>query len=385
MSHQSYDSVVVGSGWAGAVVAERLASAGKKVLVLEKRNHIGGNCWEEHDLETGVLYHLYGPHIFHTDNEDVFRYLSRFTNWRIYQHRVVADIDGVQVPIPFNFNTLHLLFPPSKAGSIEKKLLASYPLESRIPILELRQHSDPEVQELADFVYRKVFLNYSAKQWGKRPEEISHAVTGRVPIVLSRDNRYFPDRWQLMPQHGFNPVFKQLLFRPGVHVMLNTRWQDLLTLDESRGFRLNGQPFSGQVVYTAPIDELFAYDLGELPYRSLRFEYERHPVPQVQPVAVVNYPNLGDFTRVTEYKHLSGQTNLSATLLMREYPQDYVRTDAQKDIPYYPVFQSEAQATYAKYASRAQSIPNLTLLGRLAEYRYYDQDDVIAAALGVKL
>lgn len=376
----SYDAVVVGAGFSGSVVSERLASAGKRVLVIEQRAHVGGNCYEQHDWQTGILVHKYGPHIFHTDNAEVWDYLSRFTEWRPYSHKVEAEVEGKLVPLPFSFKTIREVFPPSKADSLIQCLQQEYPDASRVPILELRKSSRPEIQDLAEFIYQNVFLHYSAKQWGKRPEDLSPEVTGRVPILLSEDDQYFNDPWQYMPRQGMNPVFDRMLSHPNIHVLLQTPYGEVLRLGEDLSFSLYGNLFSGPVFFTALLDELFQFRFGELPYRSLRFEISE-PQHEGLPVAVVNFPNRPEFTRITDCRILSGQNHLPETLLMKEFPQAYQRGDAIQGIPYYPIFTPECQAVYAQYSELARSIPNLIPLGRLAEYRYYDMDDAIARAL----
>lgn len=375
-----YDAIIVGAGWAGAVIAERLSDSNYKVLVIDKRDHIGGNCYDEIDLQTGILYHKYGPHIFHTDNEEVWKYLSLFTKWRLYEHKVLASIDGQYIPLPFNFNSIRKLFPERIANVIEDKLVSNFEFNKRIPILDLLKSKDDVVKKFADTVYEKVFLNYSAKQWGLKPQDLNKEVTSRVPISLSKDDRYFTDRWQFMPVNGYTAIFKQLLYNDNIHVMLNTDWHSVLEHD-GNNFYFNEQKFCGTVFYSAMIDDLHNYRLGELPYRSLNFKYERLNQSKTLPVATVNYPNTGNMTRITEYKQLSGQDELSKTLLALEYPVEYNK-NYYYSIPYYPVFTNDNQKLYNQYVEMSKKL-NVILVGRLAEYKYYDQDDIIAKALEV--
>ena len=371
------DYIIVGAGLAGSVMAERIAcELNRKVLVVEERNHIAGNCYDEMD-PTGILVHRYGPHIFHTDHEDVFRYLSRFTEWREYQHRVLGFIDGVKVPLPFNFNSMEKLLPEGLSRRIQDKLLERYRYGSRVPILELLNDEDPDVRFLADYVYRKVFLNYTVKQWGLRPEEIDPEVTARVPVVLSRDDRYFTDTYQGVPREGYTRMIQRMLNHENIKLLLNTRHSEVLELRDDK-FHFMGREFQGRVIFTGKIDELFNYSHGRLPYRSLDLHFERLDTEWFQEAATVNYPNDYDFTRITEFKHLHPAES-EKTVTLREYP---CKHDEGND-PYYPVFTDESRRMYEKYRKLAEKIDNLTLLGRLAEYRYYDMDDVVKRALEV--
>ncbi len=378
-----FDTIIIGAGFAGSVLAERLATQEqKRVLVIDKRRHIGGNCYDCFD-EQGVLIHQYGPHLFHTDNKDVFDYLSQFTEWRNYQHEVLAFIDGQMVPAPFNLQAIEQLFPPALAASLTAKLLAVYGYGKKVPILELRQQDDAELKFLADFIYNKLFVNYTAKQWGMKPEEISPEVTGRVPVHISRDNRYFQDKYQVVPKHGYTKIFENLLQHPNISLMLNTDFNSVMQFNPGTGaLQLFDTPFKGELIYTGLIDELFGYRFGELPYRSLHFDFEHLQQEFFQAATTVNYPNDYDYTRITEFKRLSGQT-VNGTTIVKEYPQAYDRHDPSKNIPYYPIFTEENAQRFAQYQTFAQRFNNITLVGRLAENRYYDMDDMVARALDV--
>ncbi|QQE78732.1 UDP-galactopyranose mutase [Alicyclobacillus sp. SO9] len=375
-----FDYVVIGAGFAGATIAERIATVlKKKVLVIEQRSHIGGNAYDTVD-ENGILIHRYGPHIFHTKLPHVWEYLSEFTDWTTYHHRVLGVIDGKTVPIPFNYESLHQTFPPALAKRIEEKLTHQFQYNSKIPILRLLEESDADLQFLADYIYNKVFLNYTVKQWGVRPEEIDPTVTSRVPIYLSRDDRYFQDKYQAMPKKGYTKMFESMLFRENISLLLNTDYKEVLRADlETGDLFVFGQPFQGTVIYTGPIDSFFNYQFGELPYRSLNFEFEHYETEFYQSTGTVNYPNDYDFTRITEFKHLTAQTS-SSTTIVREYPQSYV---PGVNIPYYPVKNDENHALYRKYMQRAKDLRKVIFLGRLAEYQYYDMDAVVSKALKV--
>lgn len=371
-----FDVIIIGAGFAGTVMAERLASGqGKNVLVVERRSHIGGNCHDRRD-ENGILIHTYGPHLFHTDDVEVWEYLSRFTAWDVYQHRVLAVIDGKKVPIPFNLDTLYEVFPESMAGRMEAALLESYAYNTKVPILQLKQSANKDLQFLADFVYEKIFLHYTEKQWGMKPEDIDGAVTARVPVFIGRDGRYFNERFQAVPTHGYTELFRKLLAHPSIKLMLNTSFHDIMSIRDNRIFFLD-QPFHGKVIYTGMLDELFDYELGELPYRSVRMSFETVKQESYQEAATVNYPNNYTFTRITEFKKIHPADTRNTTIL-KEYPQAYVRGE---NTPYYPVFTEETRGMYAKYQQKATHVPQLALLGRLAEYRYYDMDDIVKAAL----
>ena len=374
-----FDAVVVGAGLSGATCAERLAAAGRSVLVIEQRGTAGGNCYDERD-ERGILVHRYGPHLFHTDDARVFRYLSRFAAWEPYEHRVRAMIDGQAVPLPFSLVTLHALFPAPMAERMEAALLAQFPWGTRMPILELAKSSDENLRKLAAFVYEKVFLHYTEKQWGRRPEEIDGAVTARVPVFVGRDDRYFYDRFQGVPRAGYAQMIRQMLAHPRIHLLLQTPAREALSLRDGR-VMLWGQPFLGPVIYTGMVDELFGFSHGELPYRSVRMEFVAAPAAPQQAAPTVNYPNAYDFTRITDFQQIHPAAGAHAmTTLLREYPQAYRRGE---NLAYYPVFTEEARAAYARYAEDAEAYPQLHLVGRLAEYRYYDMDDAVRRALDV--
>ena len=378
-----FDIVIVGAGFAGSVLARQLASIGnKKVLLVEKRTHIGGNCYDSYDRH-GVLVHEYGPHLFHTSNKEVFDYLSRFTEWHEYQHHVLADVDGQKVPLPFNLNSLAMLFPEKVAASLEEKLVEHFGFGEKVPILQLIKTDDSELKLLADFVYEKIFVNYTVKQWGCSPEDISPEVMERVPVFISRDDRYFQDAYQAVPLYGYTKMFQNMLDHPNIHPLLNTDYKDIVTVDMANGeLNLFGKSFEGDLIFTGMIDELFDFRFGHLPYRTLDFSFENLEQEYFQEVAVVNYPNDFDFTRITEFKRIHGQ-QLKHTTILREYPRDYLGTGKEADTPSYPIFKDKNLAQYEKYKKFSANFPRIKLVGRLAEYRYYDMDDIVARALEV--
>ena len=371
-----FDSVIIGAGVAGCVAARDLAESGRKVLVLEQRDHIGGNCYDEKD-EHGILIHKYGPHIFHTKEQKAYDYLSRFTDWYAFGHEVVANVHGKLIPVPFNLNTLHMVYEQEKADALEKKLIDAFGLESRVPILKLREHEDPEICEIADYVYENIFLHYTMKQWGQTPEQIDPAVTGRVPVLISHDNRYFQEPWQGMPLHGYTLMFEKMLDHENITVEIGVDARSRVTFSEG-SVSLDGQAFTGDVIYTGPLDELFDCRFGRLPYRSLRFDFEYYDKPDYQGHSVVNYTVSEDFTRITEFKYLTGQ-KAEGTTIVKEYPFAY--TGAAGEIPYYSIANEANQKLYEQYRGLVEHIPNVWLLGRLAEYKYYNIDAMVLKAL----
>ncbi len=372
-----FEVVIIGAGMAGAVLAERFAQSGRKVLVIERRQNVAGNCFDTVD-ENGILIHKYGPHLFHTDDAQVWEYLSRFTKWHLYHHRVKAVIDGKPVPIPFNLNTLREVFPKSLADKLEAALLRNFDYGKKVPILELKKSADSDLQFLADFVYEKIFLHYTEKQWGLSPDKISGAVTARVPVFVGRDDRYFNDRFQAVPLRGYTEMVKNMLAHKNIKLMLNTDFHEVMTL-RGEEILLFGQKFDGRLIYTGQLDELFDKKFGELPYRSIDMRFESVDAELFQGAPVVNYPNNYDFTRITEFKQIHPAQSPRTTLL-REYPQTYI---AGENEPYYPIFTDEARAAYEKYSAELQRFENITAVGRLAEYRYYDIDDVVRRALDI--
>ncbi len=391
----AYDVVFGGGGSAGGGAAGGWGvDGGKRVLVLERRPHVGGNAYDCPD-DAGILIHQYGPHIFHTNDRRVFDYLSRFTQWRRYQHRVIANLprdnpeavpagkktDGrFFFPVPFNLDSLKSAFGPEEGERLGQKLLDAYPAQSQVTILELRQNSDPEIAAIADYVYEHVFVHYTMKQWGQTPEEIDPSTTARVPVRLSRDDRYFQDAYQGMPLHGYTPMFEAMLDHPGITVETGVDALSRLELADG-AIKLDGQVFAGPIIYTGQADELFGFQFGPLPYRTLDFAYDTLKQDYFQTHGTVNYTVDGDFTRITEFKHLTGQEKPGVTTIMREYSKAY--TGAEGEIPYYAIINPANNALYAKYKAQADQYPNLRLLGRLAEYKYYNMDAIAARALAL--
>ena len=353
-----FDYLIVGAGFAGSVLAERLATrSNKKVLIVDKRSHIAGNAFDHYN-EDGILVHKYGPHIFHTNSKDVFEYLSNFTDWRPYEHRVLASVDGQMVPMPINLDTINKLYGLSLNSFEVEQFFES--VAEQVPVI--RTSEDVVVSKVGRELYEKFFRNYTRKQWGMDPSELDKSVTSRVPTRTNRDDRYFTDIYQAMPLHGYTRMFERLLDHPNIKVMLNTDYHDIIDFI----------PFK-EMIFTGPVDEYFDFQYGKLPYRSLEFKHETLNVEQHLAAPVVNYPNDNLYTRITEFKALTGQKH-PKTALVYEYPK------AEGD-PYYPVPRLENAELYNKYKKLADETPNVHFVGRLATYKYYNMDQVVAQAL----
>jgi UDP-galactopyranose mutase len=353
-----FDYLIVGAGFAGSVLAERLATrSNKKVLIVDKRSHIAGNAYDHYN-EDGILVHKYGPHIFHTNSKDVFEYLSNFTDWRPYEHRVLASVDGQMVPMPINLDTINKLYGLSLNSFEVEQFFES--VAEDVPVI--RTSEDVVVSKVGRELYEKFFKNYTRKQWGMDPSELDKSVTSRVPTRTNRDDRYFTDTYQAMPLHGYTRMFERMLDHPNIKVMLNTDYHDIIDFI----------PFK-EMIFTGPVDEYFDFKYGKLPYRSLEFKHETLNVEQHLAAPVVNYPNDNLYTRITEFKALTGQKH-PKTALVYEYPK------AEGD-PYYPVPRLENADLYNQYKKLADQTPNVHFVGRLATYKYYNMDQVVAQAL----
>lgn len=371
-----FDYIIVGAGYAGSVSARILAEKGKKVLVLEERDHVGGNAYDTYD-ENGVLVHIYGPHIFHTFSKEVFDFLKRFADFTPYHHKVVGNIHGKMIPIPFNLNSLSMIYEEEKAKRIEGLLLSQYEAEENVPILTLKESENEEIRELAEYIYENIFLHYTMKQWGVTPAEIDPAVTARVPVALTRTDGYFKDTYQAMPDGGFTKLFEKMLHHENIELRLGVNALSLLSLKDGKIY-FEGKEFLGGVIYSGMVDVLFDRVYGCLPYRALRFDFEHHKTDSYQEAAVVNYTVSEDFTRITEFKKLTGQ-DVSGTTIIKEYSFSY---DPEGELlPYYAVLNEENKKLYKAYKDLAGEYKNLYLLGRLAEYKYYNMDAITKMAL----
>lgn len=353
-----FDYLIVGAGFAGSVVAERLATvADRRVLICDKRNHIGGNAYDHYD-DAGILVHKYGPHIFHTNSREVFEYLSRFTEWRPYEHRVLASVDGMTVPMPINLDTLNDMYNMN----LNAREMQVFLDEVAEPLDSIRTSEDVVVSKVGRELYEKLYRNYTRKQWGMDPSELDASVTARLPIRVNRDCRYFTDKYQAMPAQGYTRMFEKMLHHPNITLALNVDYRELMK-----------EVNYSQMIFTGPVDEFFNYRFGKLPYRSLYFKHETHDKEFFQSNAVINYPNEHLYTRVTEFKYLTGQKH-PKTSLVYEFPRE-------EGDPYYPVPRSENQDLYKRYKQLADNTPGVYFVGRLATYKYYNMDQVTAQAL----
>lgn len=363
------NNLVVGCGLAGSVIAERIARELKEpVLIIDKRAHIAGNVYDYKDNTTGITVHKYGPHVFHTNNQEVWSYLSKFTDWHYFMYRVKAIIDGNEVNIPFNLDTLNKVFPTSLAETLATKLIEKFGFNKKIAILELNKTDDEDLKFLADFIYQKVFLGYTIKQWGVKPEDLDQTVSSRVPIYISRDERYFQDKYQAIPMHGYTSMVKNILNHPLIDIKLNTNFADVKdTIKYDRLF------------FTGPIDEFFDYEFGELPYRSLDIKFVQYDKKYFQSGAQLNYPENYDFTRSVEYKYYLDEQS-DSTIVSFEYPQNFKNGVNER---YYPVPNDHNQQLYQKYLHNIIQKKDTYFLGRLADYKYYNMDQVVERALTV--
>ena len=352
-----FDYLIVGAGFAGSVCAERLASAGKRVLLCDKRPHIGGNAYDHYDDE-GVLVHQYGPHIFHTASSRIFQYLSRFTDWRPYEHRVLAHVDGKLLPFPINVDTVNGLY----GLELDEASVGAFYESRAVPMAHPRTSEEAVVSKVGRDLYEKFFRNYTRKQWGLDPSELDASVAARVPARESRDDRYFTDEFQAMPRRGYTRLFECMLEHRNVTIALKVDFRDLA---REVTFR--------EMIYTGPIDAFFEHRYGPLPYRSLEFVFETHDREVYQPGPVVNYPNEHAYTRITEFKYLTGQEHPKTTTV-KEFPR-------AEGNPYYPIPRPENAELYGRYKALADATPGVHFVGRLATYRYYNMDQVVGQAL----
>ncbi len=381
---EKFKNIVIGTGLSGAIIAERIASVlNEEVLVIDRRNHIGGNCHDYFD-KNNICIHKYGPHIFHTEIEQVWEYLNKFTKFNDFQFKPQVIIDKKPCTLPFNLNTLHQVFEKSKADFLEKKLIGKYGINSKVSILDLKnqgvKEGDNDLKELAEFVYKKVFEGYTVKQWGLKPEEIDPTVTARVPVLISRDDRYFQDKYQGIPVNGYTKMVENILNHPKIEIRLGVDFNELkdefLPLTPTLSRKGRGSS-SQRLFFTGAIDEFFGYKFGKLPYRSLHFDIVEKNVEYFQDAAMVNYPCDFDFTRITEHKYFLN-TKSAKTTVSYEYPQIF---ELGKNERYYPISNAESQNLYEKYSKEAKKLKNVYFLGRLGDYKYYNMDLTVDRAL----
>lgn len=376
-----YDAIVIGAGFSGAAFARVMADSGKKVLILEKRPHIGGNSYDENI--NGILVHKYGPHIFHTNNMKVFKFLKRFSGWYKYEHHVIGKIDGKFVPIPFNFASIDILFDEKSADNIKEKLCEYFGRNTKISILNVLNHHDSKIRNFGRFVYDKVFVNYTAKQWGTSIDKVDLSTINRVPIVIGYDNRYFSDSIQVMPKEGFTNLFENMLNSKNITLELNTNAKERICLDfDKNKIKFDNIDYNGIIFFTGAVDELLNAKYGRLPYRSLRLFFENIDSEFYQPNSVVNYPNEEKWTRITEFKHFMPGISLKKlrqTIILKEYPLPPDSPEAEE--PYYPVINEANIKLHNEYSRLLSGFGSVYICGRLAEYKYYNMDEAVAKAL----
>ena len=366
----SQTNIIVGSGFSGSTMARLIAEKlDEKVVVVDKKDHIAGNSYDYRD-ENGIMIHKYGSHIFHTNNEKVWSFLKQFTDFNTYMHEVVGILDGIEAQIPFNFTTLYQIFPETLAKRLEEKLLKKFEYNKKVPILEFQKQDDKDLKFLAEYVYEKIFLNYTTKQWGVSPKDVDGAVTARVPVYLSKDNRYFQDKYQGIPLEGYTKVVEKMLDHPNIEVVLNKDFAEFKK--ENSDLVKNARIF-----YTGSIDEFFDYKFGKLPYRSVNFKFETHNREFYQTHACINYPNNYDFTRIHEYKHYLNDKS-EKTVIAKEYSEFF---ELGKNERYYPIASEENAKLYQKYLDEAKNLKDVYFFGRLGDYKYYNMDLAVARAI----
>lgn len=357
-------NLVVGAGISGAVMAQQIAqNLGEKVLLIDKRKHIAGNCYDSKD-DNGITIHSYGSHIFHTNIKEVWEYITLFSDFNTYMHKVYAVIDGIETTIPFNFNTLYDVFPAALAEKLEKELLKVFDYNSKVPILEFQKHNSKDLNFLADYIYDKVFLNYTKKQWAVDPKNIDGSVTARVPVLVSKDSRYFQDCYQGIPLGGYTKLIENIINHDCIELRLNTEYKEF----KNKHFK--------RIFYTGSIDEFFDYKFGKLPYRSVSFKFEQYNRAYYQHNSVINYPNNYDFTRIHEYKYYLNEQS-DNTVIAKEYSEAFQIGINER---YYPIINEDNLALYNKYKYLAEDLDNVYFLGRLGDYKYYDIDKAILRA-----
>ncbi len=366
----SQTNIIVGSGFSGSTMARLIAEKlDEKVVVVDKKDHIAGNSYDYRD-ENGIMIHKYGSHIFHTNNEKVWSFLKQFTDFNTYMHEVVGILDGIEAQIPFNFTTLYQIFPETLAKRLEEKLLKKFEYNKKVPILEFQKQDDEDLKFLAEYVYEKIFLNYTTKQWGVSPKDVDGAVTARVPVYLSKDNRYFQDKYQGIPLEGYAKLVEKMLDYPNIEVILNKDFAEFKK--ENSDLVKNARIF-----YTGSIDEFFDYKFGKLPYRSVNFKFETHNREFYQTHACINYPNNYDFTRIHEYKHYLNDKS-EKTVIAKEYSEFF---ELGKNERYYPIASEENAKLYQKYLDEAKNLKDVYFFGRLGDYKYYNMDLAVARAI----
>ena len=375
----SYDFIIVGAGITGITLAEQLSSRlDKKILLIEKSNHIGGLCYDFKNSD-GILIHKYGPHVFHTDLPNIYQYLSLFTNWNMYNHKVIGSINGMLVPLPFNLISIDKCLPED-ADKIKSVLIDKYNINEKISVFELLNSDDEYLRKLGEYAYENVYLHYNEKQWNCKPEEMDKSVIDRLPIQVSYDCRYHNSLYQGIPSEGYTKMFEKMLLNPNINLLLETDYNDLIDIDyENKKIFYNEKEFKGELIFTGMIDEFFNYKYGHLPYRATTTINETVDKVHFQQNATINYPNDYHFTRITEYKYMTGQ-QIDKTTIQFEYPSEY-NPKFEKTIATYPIIKKDNIELYEKYKKLAEEYENIVFIGRFAEYKYLDMNDAVYNAI----
>lgn len=378
MNFENYDVIVVGCGLSGSVAARELAERGKKVIILEKRNHIGGNMYDEVD-ENGILVQKYGPHTFHTNKKELYDYMCKYEEWEPFYLKCMAQIDGKFTPTPFNFQTIDDFYEKDKAEKLKKRIREYYGDVESKTIVELLECEDELIREYANFLFEKDYSLYTAKQWGIKPSEIDVSVLKRVPVNFSYKDRYFEDTYQIMPKHSFTQFFINLLNHENITLKLNEDALKYIEVDtDNKLVKVNGEKWNKQIVYTGPLDQLLKYKYGVLPYRSLRFDYQMKDVKSYQPAPVVAYPQEEGYTRITEYTKIPVQEK-KVTKIAVEYP--LMVEEGKENEPYYPILTKKSKCIAEKYYSTVNEISNISICGRLAQFKYLNMDQTLEIAI----
>jgi UDP-galactopyranose mutase len=377
-----YDVLIVGSGFAGSTIAYLAAKRKKRVLILEKRNHIAGNMYDKKDEETDILVHQYGPHIFFTDNQRVYNFITEIAEWQPFLVKGRVEIDGLLVPSPFNNITIDTFFNRQKANKVKDHLSKAYGNKQKATIVNMLEHEDPIIREYAEFLFEKDYKPYTIKQWGIKPEELETSVLERVPVWLDYTDKLNDSKYQLLPKNSFAEFFEAMLDQPGIDIELNTDVNDLFTVDGKHGVvKFCDQTINIPVVYTGALDELMKYKYGRLPYRSINFQYEVLKIESFQEASFSIHPFAPGYTRITEYTKLPFQDGKGKTLISYEYPVEYEADKGQ--IPYYPVITKDSRILYKKYFDDIKNIKNIFPCGRLADFQYYNMDKAVERAIDV--
>lgn len=375
-----FDALIVGTGLVGSVIARYLSQdCGKRVLMLERRSHIGGNMYDYKD-ENGILVHKYGPHVFHTYSEELQAYMKKYAQWTPFEITCKVFMEGKYTPSPFNYQTIDDYYPPQDAARLKAEIEKAYPGRNKATIVELLECENPVIRAYADFLFEKDYSLYTAKQWGVSPSEIDPSVLKRVPVLFSYKDGYFDDPYQMLPNEGYTKFFENLLNHPGIEIQMQTEATDYLRVQDGK-LLFSGKPLSIPVIYTGAIDEFFGCAYGALPYRSLRFEWKTEHTESFQDAPLVAYPAAPGYTRITEYRKFLSQDAPGATSLAYEFPVPYAENTEVE--PYYPILTDESKALHAKYYQALETIPNLYICGRLADFKYYNMDQALGRALTV--